>query len=110
MASIGQDFELWDGNDDIEIFDVTGNVEGGTASWKASDRLDTDGSPYTVTKVPSVGAYVSATGTTPVTLTIDAADFNGYPGTYDHELTVTLGGKVRTVAVGTLTVHSSLVT
>ncbi len=106
MAQIDQDFEMWQGDHKVLTFTVADveTLEGATIRW-ATAYL----SPYKPVAVEKAGQMDGAERNTFTVIlnTADTADLD--PGTYYHEAEVVdAAGNKSTVAVGTMTLHPTL--
>lgn len=111
MASQGQNFEMWAG-DDLDVVaivkDASGTVvdiTGATVEWAL--RLTVD-SPVLLAKDTAAGITLTNPTQGEFTITLAPADTSALGGrSYYHEAEVTLGGKITTVLTGWATIHRS---
>lgn len=110
MAMTGQNFEMWQGEDeqiDVPVTDGSSpvNLSGAGVIWKVFD-----GETLLFSKTESGGIVIGNSGAVGDLLTISIAKAdtaNVAPGFYEHECRVSKGGTDQVIFVGTMTLHRS---
>lgn len=114
LAAVEQDVVMYQGDAidlDFTVYQSDGvtpkDVTGATFTWKSARKLSSDAA--LVTKTTTSGITVPNPTNGLVKVALASADTAGLTGDYEHELSMTLSGKPKTVATGKLTVLYSLV-
>ena len=108
MAATAQDFTIHQGDEPTIRFtieddnEVAQDISGATFQWALSRALDHV--PAIISKAGSIADAVNGL----VDVPLAKADTVDLEGKYRHELVMTVGGKERTVAVGTITIKASV--
>ena len=91
------------------VVDVTGaTFEWGLAEYSSNDPLEGFSGPTLISKSTGLGITIIDALNGLVDVDLDPADTDDLVGIYYHELEMTLGGKITTVAVGLGTITGDL--